>query len=172
MAAVAGMLVTDNPWYRSYALGILVVVGVAMIASVTVLPALLSWLGDRVERGRIPFLMRRRRKDRRSIWSAIVERVLRRPLVSAIAATAVLLALAAPVLGLNLAEQGLGSMPKDLPERQAAERIQKAFPGGSLPATVVVSGASLGAGPAAQRSTGSRPSSRATGASAHRSRSP
>jgi uncharacterized membrane protein YdfJ with MMPL/SSD domain len=145
MAAVAGMLVTDNPWYRSYALGIVVVVGVAMIASVTVLPALLSWLGDRVERGRIPFA-KRLRPRRTSIWSAIVERVLRRPLVSAVAATVLLLALAAPVLGLNLAEQGLGSMPKDLPERQAAERIQEAFPGGSMPATVVVSGGSLGAG--------------------------
>ena len=149
MAAVAGMLVTDNPWYRSYALGIVVVVGVAMIASVTVLPALLSWLGDRVERGRIPFLSRRRRQGRKTISAGIVERVLRRPLVSAVTATAVLLALAAPVLGLNLAEQGLGSMPKELPERQAAERIQEVFPGGSLPATVVVSGGSLAAGPAA-----------------------
>jgi uncharacterized membrane protein YdfJ with MMPL/SSD domain len=149
MAAVAGMLVTDNPWYRSYALGIVVVVGVAMIASVTVLPALLSWLGDRVERGRIPFLSRRRRQGRKTISAGIVERVLRRPLASAVTATAVLLALAAPVLGLNLAEQGLASMPKDLPERQAAERIQEAFPGGSLPATVVVSGGSLAAGPAA-----------------------
>jgi uncharacterized membrane protein YdfJ with MMPL/SSD domain len=137
LAAVAGMLLFENPWYRSYALGIMVVVAVAMLASVTVLPALLSWLGDRVERGRIP-LLRRRRGEPAS--ARVVDAVLRRPLVSAVAATAVLLALAAPTLGLELSEQGLGSMPKDLPARQAAERIQQAFPGGSLPATVVVSG--------------------------------
>jgi uncharacterized membrane protein YdfJ with MMPL/SSD domain len=126
------MLVTENPWYRSYALAIILVVATAMAASVTVLPAVLSWLGDRVDRGRLPRV--RRRTQRRG---RIVDAVLRRPLVSAVAATALLLALAAPVLGLNLAEQGLGAMPADLPARQAAERIQEAFPGGAQPATVV-----------------------------------
>jgi RND superfamily putative drug exporter len=141
IGAVAGMLVTENPWYRSYALAIILVVATAMAASVTVLPAVLSWLGDRVDRGRLPRVRLRTRRPGR-----IVDAVLRRPLVSAVAATALLLALAAPVLGLDLAEQGLGSMPADLPARQSAERIQEAFPGGAQPATVVATGDDLAPG--------------------------
>ena len=59
-----------------------------MIGSLTVLPAVLSKLGDRVEKGRIPFVHRLRRSNRGDgIWSAILDRVLRHPVVSAVAAT-------------------------------------------------------------------------------------
>jgi uncharacterized membrane protein YdfJ with MMPL/SSD domain len=141
MIAVAAMFAFDSVWYRSYAAGIVMVVAIAMVGSVTVLPALLSWLGDRVEKGRIPGLRRRERGPRPARgWSWVLERVLRRPLVSAIAAGAVLVTLAVPVTGIHLAEQGLAGLPSSLAEVETGKRIQSAFPGGALPAVAVVSG--------------------------------
>ena len=78
----------------------MIVVGVAMIGSLTVLPAVLSRLGDKVEKGRIPFLHRLRRDtgEGSRFWGAILEPVLRHPAISAVAAGAVLVALAVPAL--------------------------------------------------------------------------
>jgi RND superfamily putative drug exporter len=140
MASVAGMFAAGNKWYSSYALAIIIVVAIAMVGSVTVLPALLSKLGDRVERGRLPFVRRRRVRagEAGRVWSAVLGRVLRRPLISAVAASAVLLALAAPIAGLDLREQGMSSLPQDLAAVKTFEKAQAAFPGGSRPAVVVV----------------------------------
>ena len=145
IAAVSGMFLSSNPWYLSYAAGIVTVVAIAMVGSVSVLPAILSKLGDKVERGRIRLPLRRR-PEGEGAWARIIDAVLRRPLISAIAATGVLAALAAPAIGLDLAEQGFRSMPGDMPITQAAERIQSAFPGAAAPATVVVSGGDLRTG--------------------------
>ena len=86
----------------SFSVGTMIVVAVAMLGSLTVLPAVLSKLGDRVEKGRIPFVRRLRGASaKRSMWGAITERVLRRPVLSALAAGAVLVALALPTLQLH-----------------------------------------------------------------------
>ena len=138
MASVAGMVAAGSKWYTSYAIAIIIVVGVAMVGSVTVLPAVLSKLGDRVDRGRLPFVRRRGHGGESRFWNAILTRVLRRPALSAFAATAVLLALAAPALGLKFADGGMGSLPKDMPAVQAFEHVQAEFPGGSRPAQVAV----------------------------------
>src|SRR5690606_18259967 len=92
MASVAGMFVAGSRWYTSYAIGIIVVVAIAMVGSVTVLPALLSKLGDRVERGRLPLRRRASAGGESRLWGAIMKVVLRRPLVAAIAAAGVLVA--------------------------------------------------------------------------------
>jgi uncharacterized membrane protein YdfJ with MMPL/SSD domain len=151
MASVAGMFAAGNKWYSSYALSIVIVVAIAMVGSVTVLPALLSKLGDRVDRGRLPFLRRGqvRAGDGGRVWNAVLARVLRRPLVSAVAATAVLVALAAPVVGLDLREQGMGSLPQDLAAVRTFEKAQRAFPGGSRPAVVAVKARDVTAPPVA-----------------------
>ncbi len=129
---------------------IAVVVAVAVLGSLTVLPALLSKLGDRVDRLRVPLVGRLRRDDGEGrIWGAIVDRVLRRPVLSAAAATAVLVALAAPALQLKLAADGPESFPKGLEVIKAYDRMQEAFPGAALPATVVVKAADVEA-PAVQ----------------------
>ena len=102
LIAMAGMFFSGDKAFMSFSIGTMMVVAVAMIGSLTVLPALLSKLGDRVEKGRIPFVGRLRRNDGESrVWGAVLDRVLRRPVVSVVAATAVLLALAAPALVLN-----------------------------------------------------------------------
>ena len=112
---------------------------VAMVGSITVLPALLSKLGDRVEKGRIPFLHRLRSRDGESrVWRAILDRVLARPKISAFAATALLLVMAFPALGLKTGVPGSDSLPRDLAVMQTFDRIEAAFPGGPLPAIVAI----------------------------------
>jgi uncharacterized membrane protein YdfJ with MMPL/SSD domain len=118
----------------------MIVVAVAVLGSLTVLPALLSKLGDRVDRLHVPLVGRLRRDDGEGrIWGAIVDRVLRRPLLSAVVAGALLLALAAPALQLRIATPGPeAAFPKSLDIVKTYERMQDAFPGTALPANVVV----------------------------------
>jgi len=135
MIAMAGMFFSGDKTFMSFAIGTMMVVAVAMIGSLTVLPAMLSWLGDRVDKVRIPFVSRLKRDDGESrFWGAILGAVLRRPLVSAIGATAVLVALALPALNLHTSQSGLEAMPKSLKE------VQDAFPGGATPAIVAIKG--------------------------------
>ena len=72
------------------------------------------------------------------VWNAVLRVSLRRPLVAAIAATALLLAMAAPALGLHTALSGTDSLPRDIPVMQTYDRIEAAFPGGPIPAIVAV----------------------------------
>src|SRR5581483_11218838 len=125
--------------FTSLALATILVVAVAVLGSLTVLPALLSRLGDKVQRLRVPFTGRVRRDGGEGrMWGAVVDRVLRRPALSAAVAAGVLLALAAPALQLHLAPQGVESFPKSLEVIKVYERMQQAFPGSALPADVVV----------------------------------
>jgi RND superfamily putative drug exporter len=144
MVAMAGMLLTGDSTFASLALATILVVAVAVLGSLTVLPALLSRLGDKVDRGRVPFVGRLRRYDGEGrVWSGIVDRVLRRPALSAALATAFLLVLAAPALQLRLAAEGPESFPKGLDVIATYDRMQQAFPGSALPANVVVEAPSV-----------------------------
>jgi len=139
MTAMAGMFMTGDQTFASLAFATILVVAVAVLGSLTVLPAVLSRLGDKVDRLRVPFLGRRRRSAREGgIWGAIVDRVLRRPALSAALAAGLLLALAAPALQLHLAPQGTESFPQSLQVIKTYKRMQQAFPGKALPANVVV----------------------------------
>jgi RND superfamily putative drug exporter len=141
MIAMAGMFFSGDKTFMSFAIATMMVVAVAMIGSLTVLPATLSWLGDRVEKVRVPLLWRLRKDDGESrVWGAILDRVLRHPVVSAVAATAVLVALAIPAMTLNTAISGLDALPASLKELQSYNKVNDAFPGGATPAVVAVSG--------------------------------
>jgi RND superfamily putative drug exporter len=141
MIAMAGMFLSGDKTFMSFAIATMTVVAVAMIGSLTVLPAMLSWLGDRVDKVRVPLLWRLKRADGESrFWSAILDRVLRRPLVSAVAATALLLTLAYPALSLHTAISGLDALPKSLKEMQSYNKVNDAFPGGATPAVVAIAG--------------------------------
>ncbi|KUN31455.1 hypothetical protein AQJ11_04390 [Streptomyces corchorusii] len=139
--AMAGMLFTGLAEFEAMGLASLMVVAVAMVGSVTVLPALLSLLGERVEKGRLPFLGRRRRTgngDSR-FWTAVLRGVLAKPLVSVVVAAGALLAIAAPALGMKTQQLTLDQEFGDsLPIVQTYNRVNDAFPGGSEPAEVVV----------------------------------
>ena len=137
MVAMAGMYLGGISNFASFATGTIMVVAVAVIGSLTVLPALLSKLGDRVDKGRVPLVGRlKNRVGEAGLWSRFLDRVLRRPLVSALVSAGVLVALAVPALGMQttLAEEN----PRDLQVVQTYDRIQAAFPSeGSMEMVVV-----------------------------------
>jgi putative drug exporter of the RND superfamily len=144
MISLAGLFLTGINVFSGVATGAIIVVGVAVVGSVTVLPGLLSWLGQRVDRGKIPFLGRRQVAASRSrFWSGLVRQVVTRPVVWAGASTVALLALAAPALGMRLGEPGLHDLPATIPVVRNMLAIQEAFPGGPEPAEVVVTGHGL-----------------------------
>ncbi|MEU4093434.1 MMPL family transporter [Streptomyces sp. NPDC026673] len=141
IVAMAGMLFTGIGDFKAMGLATMMVVAVAMFGSVTVLPALLSLLGERVEKGRIPFLRRRGNgaSGESRFWRAVLGGVLRRPVVSAAVAGGALVALALPAVGMNTANLTLSQELGDgLPIVRAYEDINAAFPGGPDPAQVVV----------------------------------
>jgi RND superfamily putative drug exporter len=145
--AMAGMLFTGIADFEAMGLASLIVVAVAMVGSVTVLPAVLSLLGHRVEKGKIPFLhpesrlrRNRGRGNRESrFWTAVLGGVLKRPVVSVVVAAGVLLAVAAPAVGMKTQNLTLDQEFGDsLPIVQTYDRVNDAFPGGSEPAEVIV----------------------------------
>ncbi|HYI99993.1 MAG TPA: MMPL family transporter [Thermoleophilaceae bacterium] len=148
MTAMSGMYLAGAADFTSYATGTIVVVAMAMLGSLTVLPALLSKLGTRVDKGRVPLVGRIKAKVAAiGIWGRIVDRVLRRPLLSAVVSTALLLALAAPALGLKLADAGEESLPRDMEVVQTFDRVKEAFPSEGVGLTVVVEADDVTAAP-------------------------
>jgi uncharacterized membrane protein YdfJ with MMPL/SSD domain len=137
MIAMAGMLLSGDKTFMSFSVATMMVVAVAMLGSLTVLPAVLSKLGDRVEKVRVPFVHRLRRKDGESrVWGAILDRVVRRPVVSAAAAAGVLIALTIPAFTINTKTTGLSDISISAIEPYKA--VVDAFPGGADPAVVAV----------------------------------
>ncbi|MEV5146420.1 MMPL family transporter [Streptomyces sp. NPDC052727] len=166
--AMAGMLFTGLAEFEAMGLASLMVVAVAMVGSVTVLPALLSLLGERVEKGRLPFLGRRKRRgngDSR-FWTAVLRGVLAKPLVSVVVAAGALLAVAAPALGMKTQQLTLDQEFGDsLPIVQTYNRVNDAFPGGSEPAEVVVKAKDINAPEVRQALADFRKQAVASGAS-------
>ena len=139
MIAMAGMYLGGSPTFTSLATGTILVVAVSVLGSLTVLPAVLSALGDRVEKGRLPRRARpAQQRETNGIWSRIVERVLRRPVLSALLSGGVLVALAIPALGMHTSMPGTESLSRSIPVMRSFDRIQAAFPSQSTPVTVVV----------------------------------
>jgi putative drug exporter of the RND superfamily len=140
MVAMAGMFFAGGQTFTALGVGAIMVVAVAMIGSVTVVPAVLAWLGNRIDKGRIPILGRRRvSADGESrAWGWVLTKVLRRPALSAIAATAVLIVLASPAFGMHTVLTGTNDLPRKLEVMKVYDRMQAAFPGGQIPATVAI----------------------------------
>jgi uncharacterized membrane protein YdfJ with MMPL/SSD domain/pimeloyl-ACP methyl ester carboxylesterase len=136
MVAMAGMFVTGDKTFASFGVATMMVVAVAMLGSLTVLPALLSRLGDRVDK----FRVRRRRNNggESRLWGWIVDRVLRRPALSAAIAGGALLLLALPAIQMRMADASPDTYPAQLEVVKTYKRMQQAFPGTALPANVIV----------------------------------
>jgi uncharacterized membrane protein YdfJ with MMPL/SSD domain len=141
IAAMAGMYLAGDKTFASMATGTILVVAVAVLGSLTVLPALLSKLGDKVMKGRVPFVARRRESGAEPrIWGAVVDRVLRHPVISALVSGGLVVALVVPAFGLHTSVPGLQGLPNGLPIVKTLNRIETAFPGGPVPAQVVIQG--------------------------------
>jgi putative drug exporter of the RND superfamily len=138
--AVLGLFLTGLPYMYGVAISASFAVLVVMLASITLLPALLSYLGPRVDRLRIPVLGRRLDRPEEdgsspaARWSHWVQR---RPWPAAIVAAAILLALAAPALGMRLGFPDAGNDPEDTMTRQAYDLISEGFgPGANGPLVI------------------------------------
>ena len=143
LIAMAGMLFAGKD-FAAFGVATMIVVAVAMLGSLTVLPALLSKLGDNIDRLRVPFVHRLSRPDGEGrFWGAIVDRVLRRPLISVALAGGLLVAIAAPALTLHTAEPGPDTYPQSIPVMKTYNRLQKSFPGTEIAANVVVAAANV-----------------------------
>ena len=141
IVAMSGMLLTRDATFASFGVATMMVVAVAMLGSLTVLPAVLSKLGDRVTAA-APFISRLRRTDGEGrLWGAILDRVLRRPVLSVILAGGLLLALAAPALRLTTVQPGIDTFPQHL--LTTYNRLEAAFPGTEISADVVIKAADV-----------------------------
>jgi uncharacterized membrane protein YdfJ with MMPL/SSD domain len=142
MVAMAGMFFAGNAVFSSFAVGTMLVVAVAIVGSLTVLPAMLSFLGQKgwTEKGRVPYVakLRHRTKGESRVWGAIIDRVLKRPVVSVVVAGGLMVALAIPALGMHTVNPGVAGLPRSLDIMQTYDRLQAAFPGGAEPAVVAI----------------------------------
>jgi uncharacterized membrane protein YdfJ with MMPL/SSD domain len=139
LVAMAGMFISGDPSFISFAVGTMLVVAIAMLASLTVLPAMLAWLGDRVEKGRVPLLGRvRRSAGQPRFWPAVIDRVMRRPGLSLVLGAGFLIALAIPALNLKTVVTGPDDLSQELAIIKTYHRIKRAFPTEGVTATVVV----------------------------------
>jgi uncharacterized membrane protein YdfJ with MMPL/SSD domain len=144
MVAMAGMYLGGASTFTSFATGTIIVVAVAVAGSLTVLPALLSWLGDRVEKGGVPIIKKMPwNAGDRGIWARILTPALRHPLVSAMAAAGLLIVLAIPAFSIHTATPGTDSLPQSLSVVKTYNKVQKVFPGGPIPAVIAVSAADV-----------------------------
>jgi RND superfamily putative drug exporter len=147
IVAMAGMLISGDRTFISFAEGAILVVAIAMFASLTVLPAMLSWLGDRVEKGRVPIVGRKRAADGQSrMWTSVTSAVMRRPGVSVALAGGLLVALAIPALQLRVVTSGVDQMPQDLPIIKTYHTVKAVFPSEGVTATVAVQGDNVRSG--------------------------
>jgi putative drug exporter of the RND superfamily len=128
--AMLGLLLVPSTIFRSLAAGAILVGIVSVVAALTLLPAVLALLGDRVNALRIPFFGRAADQAGREgrFWGAIVHRVMRRPVASLVLAAGLLLALAAPVLALNTGTSGAATLPDRFESKQGYLLLREEFP--------------------------------------------
>jgi RND superfamily putative drug exporter len=139
IAAMSGLFLTGDKSFLSFGQGTILVVAIAIVSSLTVLPAVLAWLGDRVDKGRVPLLNRKRGPAGTSrFWSALVDRVMRRPWAAIAIAGGALLLLSIPALNMHLAVTTTDDLPDDLAVVQTFDRIRDAFPAEAVTVDVVV----------------------------------
>ena len=166
MATMAGLFFVGGGPFSGIALGTIAVVGIAVAGSLTVLPALLAWLGPKADAGRIPFLGRRQAAARPSrLWAALARRVVARPVIWGGAAAIALLALAAPALGLRLGDPAVDA-PKGAAVVTTMDAIHRAFPQAPAPAEVVVTGQDV-TGPKVTAAVGALRSRASSGGAIH-----
>jgi RND superfamily putative drug exporter len=192
MIAMAGMLISGSKIFTALGIAAMLVVAIAVTGSLTVLPALLGKLGDRIDRGVLSVLAATahrllrmvgiksnalaRLRDRRTLlqrakgdsetsrlWDRVLRPVLRYPWLAAGFATWLLVVMALPALSIHTKMPGLNDLPKSIPVVSAYAKIDKTFPGSQVPATVVVQARDVSAAPVKQAIAQLRKEAVATG---------
>jgi len=129
IVALAGMFLVDIQAFRSMAIGSMSVVAVAVLAAVTLLPAVLSLVGHWVDRLRLP-LLRPRGAAGEGFWHRWAVGIMRRPWAFTAAALVALLVMAVPFAGIRLGQPGAAILPADESPRLATERLAAEFGAG------------------------------------------
>lgn len=139
--ALLGMLIVPNSTFRSLGSGAILVVIAAVAAALTLLPALLALLGDRIERGRVFRRSRARPPGSSRLWAGLASGVMRRPVTSLAAGTTVLVLLGLSLFGMRVGASGVSSLPAGSESRQAFTVLTHEFAGGlATPVQIVVAG--------------------------------
>lgn len=141
VVALVGLLIVPMSVFISLAVGAILAVLSAVAAALTLLPALLSVFGDRIEKLRIVPRRFRRESDEAGFWARVVEAVMRRPAISAIVAAGLLITASIPYFSINTGAAGVSTLPPDLPARTAYETLEREFSvGGIAPAQIPILG--------------------------------
>ena len=149
LVAMAGMFISGDKTFTGFAAATMLVVATSVLGSLTVLPALLSKLGDRVNKGKVPFLPSPdQRVGESRFWGAVLGPVLRRPLLFGALAAGFLILLALPAIGLTTTQNSTESYPRSLAVIRTYDKIQKAFPGDAVAAQVLVQATDVRSGAA------------------------
>jgi len=130
--ALLGMFLVPTNIMRSLAAGAIIVGAVSVVAALTLLPALLAIMGNRINALRLPFAGRdiaRAGAGEARIWRALIDRVLRHPAISLTLSAGFLVLLAVPVLGLHIGQSGVATLPGSLPSKQGYVAVERYFPG-------------------------------------------
>jgi len=140
IVALCGLLIVPDSIFRSLAAGAIIVATVAVLAALTLLPALLAILGDRVNALRVPFIGRERseRDEQRGVWAALTRTVVARPVLSVVACVALLAGLAVPYFSISLGQAGVSSLPRSVGAFRGYDILDKEFTAGLLDPTKVV----------------------------------
>jgi RND superfamily putative drug exporter len=140
--AMFGLELVPNTIMRSLATGAILVGIVSVAAALTLLPAVISLLGDRINAGRIPYFGRKVSGAGESrFWGRIVAAVMRRPVASLVAAVALLLACAVPILSYETGEAGISTLPDRFESKQGFVLLNEEFPGQTVdPVRIVIDG--------------------------------
>ena len=142
--ALAGMLIMPDPTFQSFAVGAMLVVAATVLAALTLLPAILGLLGDRVNWLTLPLIGRRGRPESGGgVWNWITKAVTARPLISVVATSGLLVAAAVPVVTINLGSIGISALPEDSDFRHAFDVINEEFSAGVLTADIVIDAADV-----------------------------
>ena len=142
--ALIGMLLVPFSIFISVGLGAILATLVAILAALTLLPAILGLLGDRVNKGRIPFVMKAQGVEEArtgGFWDRVVYVVMGRPIVSFVAPAALMIVLVVPFFDVNLGFNGVGTLPNDLEVKQGFLILDEEFSAGEVtPAEIVSDG--------------------------------
>jgi RND superfamily putative drug exporter len=129
--ALLGMFLVPTNLLRSMAAGAVIVGVVSVAAALTLLPAMLHLLGDRVNSLRLPFVGTRlggADSGESRVWRAFIEGVLRHRIIMLTLTVGVLVALAVPLLGIHIGQSGVATLPDNLPSKQGYVAEQHYFP--------------------------------------------
>ena len=151
VVALLGLLIVPTSIMRSLAAGAIIVGVVSVAAALTLLPALLGLLGDRINALRVPVLGRnigRAGATESRSWRTIIRIVLLRPGLSLVLSAGAMLAVAVLLLGLHIGASGVASLPDSVPSKQGFLTLKREFPTQSpYPAQIVVQGGNASVGP-------------------------